>query len=100
MSVNGQPAKGTYASQAVSICVPTPVPGQELADTTYNSMRYETDEILQTDGTSVGTIMTEGLNAGDHLRPGHPRDRKISRLWVAPARSLAREDKPATRLRG
>ena len=63
-------------------------------------MRYETYEILQSDGTPVGTIMTEGLNAGGPSPPGHPRDRRISRLWVVPAHSLAREAKPATQLQG
>jgi hypothetical protein len=71
VSVNGQPASGAYVSQAVNICVsPTPVPSQPVADTTHNSMRYETYEILQTDGTPVGTVMTEGLNAGGPSPPG------------------------------
>lgn len=73
VAVNGQPAKGTYVSRAENICVtPTPVAGQPLADTTDNSMRYETYEILQNDGTPVGTIMTEGLNAGGPSPPGPP----------------------------
>jgi hypothetical protein len=71
VSVNGQPAKGAYVSRSVSLCLtPTPVPGQPLADTTHNSMRYETYEILQSDGTPVGTVMTEGLNAGGPSPPG------------------------------
>jgi len=73
VSVNGQPATGTYVSRAVNICVtPTPIAGQPLADTTHNSMRYETYEILQSDGTPVGTIMTQGLNAGGPSPPGPP----------------------------
>ncbi len=73
VSVNGQPATGTYVSRAVNICVtPTPIAGQPLADTTHNSMRYETYEILQSDGTPVGTVMTEGLNAGGPSPPGPP----------------------------
>lgn len=65
VAVNGQPAKGTYTSRAVGVYPsPTPIPGQPIADTTWNTMRYETYEILQSDGTLVGTIMTNGLNAG------------------------------------
>src|SRR5579862_8498611 len=33
-------------------------------------MRYETYEILQSDGTAVGTIMTQGLNVGGPSPPG------------------------------
>jgi uncharacterized protein (TIGR03437 family) len=73
VAVNGQPAKGTYVSRAVDVCLsPSPIAGQPLADTTHNSMRYETYEILQSDGTPVGTIMTEGLNAGGPSPPGPP----------------------------
>jgi uncharacterized protein (TIGR03437 family) len=73
VSVNGQPAQGTYVSGALNVCLsPTPNPSQPVADTTRNSIRYETYEILQTDGTPVGTIMTEGLNAGGPSPPGPP----------------------------
>jgi len=73
VSVNGRPAKGTYSSRGVSLCVsPTPIPGQAIADTSWNSIRYETFEILQSDGTPVGTIMTSGLNNGSPSPPGPP----------------------------
>src|SRR5271165_803373 len=75
VSVNGQPARGTYVSRAVSVCLsPTPVPGvNAIADTTWASMRDETYEILQSDGiTPVGTIMTNGLNNGAPSPPGPP----------------------------
>lgn len=65
VAVNGDPAKGTYISQAALAGVrPTPPPGQPIGDPTWNTSRYETYEILQPDGTPVGTIMTSGLNAG------------------------------------
>jgi uncharacterized protein (TIGR03437 family) len=71
VAVNGQPAKGTFISREIGVCVsPTPVPGQALADTTRNSIRFETYEILQSDGTPVGTVMTNGLNAGAPSPPG------------------------------
>ena len=73
VSVNGQPAGGAYVSRAVGLCLtPAPVAGQPIADTTHNTMRYETYEILQSDGRPVGTIMTEGLNAGGPSPPGPP----------------------------
>ena len=43
-----------------------------IADATWNSKRDETFEILQSDGTSVGTIMTIGLNSGSPTPPGPP----------------------------
>ena len=73
VAVNGQPAKGTFISRGVGVCVsPTPVPAQAIADTTRNTIRFETYEILQSDGTPVGTIMTNGLNAGGPSPPGPP----------------------------
>ena len=72
--MNGQPAKGTYISRGVGVCnTPTPAPTQPIADTMRNTIRFETYEILQTDGTPIGSIMTEGLNAGAPSPPGPPR---------------------------
>jgi len=73
VSVNGQPARGTYAVRGTSVCMnPAPRPGAfTIADTTWNSKRDETFEILQSDGvTPVGTIMTIGLNSGSPTPPG------------------------------
>src|SRR5262245_42747729 len=74
VSVNGQPAKGAWAVRGTSVCMrPIPTPGIfVIADTTWNSKRDETFEILQRDGTSVGTIMTIGLNSGSPTPPGPP----------------------------
>jgi uncharacterized protein (TIGR03437 family) len=73
VAVNGQSAKGTYLSQAMGVCLtPTPVPGEPVADTTWNTYRHETFQILQSDGTAVGTIMTSGFNAGSPAPPGLP----------------------------
>src|SRR5215471_13371525 len=74
VSVNGQPAKGTWAVQGTSVCMrPDPIPGLfVIADATWNSKRDETFEILQSDGTPVGTIMTIGLNSGSPTPPGPP----------------------------
>jgi hypothetical protein len=71
VAVNGQPAKGTYTSRGVVVCTTTTLnPSQPIADTGWNTLRYETYEILQNDGTPVGTIMTSGLNAGAPSPPG------------------------------
>ena len=73
VSVNGQPARGTYAVRGTSVCMnPTPTAGAfTISDTTWNSKRDETFEILQSDGiTPVGTIMTIGLNSGSPTPPG------------------------------
>src|SRR5262249_36889833 len=72
VSVNGQPARGTWAVRGTSICMrPTPTPGMfGIADTNWNSKRDETFELLQSDGTPVGTIMTIGLNSGSPTPPG------------------------------
>ncbi|HEY2842517.1 MAG TPA: hypothetical protein VGJ09_02660 [Bryobacteraceae bacterium] len=73
VSVNGQPARGTYLSRALSVCLSSaPAPGlNAIADTTWASVRDETYQILQSDGvTPVGTIMTNGLNNGSPIPPG------------------------------
>jgi hypothetical protein len=71
VAVNGQPAKGTYVSSGVTICLsPTPVPGQPIADVSTGPMVYETYEILQPDGTPVGTIMANGLRVAAPSPPG------------------------------
>jgi hypothetical protein len=73
VSVNGQPARGTWVARATAVCTTTaPVPGvNAIADTTWPSRRDETFEILQSDGiTPVGTIMTLGLRSGSPTPPG------------------------------
>jgi hypothetical protein len=82
VSVNGQPARGTYKVRGVSTCTsPTPVPGVEaIADTTWPSLCDETYEILQSDGTPVGTIMTYGFSSGMPSPPGPPAGSKNSAI--------------------
>ncbi len=73
VSVNGQPARGTWVSRGVAVCdTPTPAPGTHaIADTTWSSARNETYEILQSDGiTPVGSFMVYGLNNGSPNPPG------------------------------
>src|SRR5690348_11688766 len=73
VSVNGQPARGTYTARGTSVCMSaTPTAGAfTISDTTWSSKRDETFEILQSDGvTPIGTIMTVGLNSGSPTPPG------------------------------
>lgn len=71
VAVNGQPVKGTYAVSGVTLCLsPTPVPGQPIADTMHGPIVTETYEFLQSDGTPVGTLMSQGLRVGGPSPPG------------------------------
>jgi hypothetical protein len=78
VSVNGQPARGSYVGRGVSVCTsPNPVAGMNglnaISDTSWPSMRDETYEILLSDGiTPVGTIMASGLSSGMPSPPGPP----------------------------
>jgi hypothetical protein len=72
VAVNGQSAKGTVAFRAHAFDMrPAPNPGQSIADTMRASIRYQTFEILKSDGTPVGTIVALGPNGGSPP-PGAP----------------------------
>jgi uncharacterized protein (TIGR03437 family) len=72
VAVNGQPVKGTHVRSAVNFFLRTaPTPGQAIADTAWNGLAAFTFEILKTDGTSIGTIVTYGF-AGASAPPGAP----------------------------
>jgi hypothetical protein len=72
VSVNGQPAKGLYASRSQAIqAYPNPQPGQAIADVMRVSIRQHIFEILQPDGTPIGSIMAMGF-AGGNPPPGQP----------------------------
>jgi hypothetical protein len=72
VAVNGQPAKGLYAGRSRVInASPTPVSTQAIADVTRISIREHVFEILQPDGTPIGTIMAMGLTGGNPP-PGQP----------------------------
>lgn len=73
VAVNGQPAKGLYASRVASIVTsPTPDPtmGAAIADTAHPSIRQQIFDILKTDGTPIGTIVALGMSGG--VTPGSP----------------------------
>jgi uncharacterized protein (TIGR03437 family) len=72
VAVNGQPAKGTYTRNIRVIQLNTaPTPGQAIADTVRPAAFAETYEILKSDGSPIGTIVSYGL-AGGSPPPGLP----------------------------
>src|SRR5262249_17353723 len=77
VAINGQPARGLYASRVSSIVTsPTPDPtlGGAIGDTTHPSIRQQIFEILKTDGTPIGTIVALGMSGG--VAPGSPASGK------------------------
>jgi hypothetical protein len=66
VAVNGRPAKGTYLNRTQLIRLsPTIAPGQTIADTSRSGgPGLQSFEILQPDGTPVGTIMGQWLVGG------------------------------------
>ena len=80
VAVNGQPAKGLFAARDRFILANiAPVPGQAIADVRRNAIREFTYEILQPDGTPIGSIMGMGLNVGSPP-PGQPSTEMAN--WV------------------
>lgn len=74
VAVNGKPAKGTYVLTGQGLFFRTaPTPGQMIADTVRNGFGSEMFEILQPDGTPIGSIMTIGATTGA-APPGSPSD--------------------------
>jgi hypothetical protein len=73
VAVNGQPAKGLYAARTYVIgAFPVPtLPGRAIADVRRTAIREHIFEILQSDGTPVGTIISLGF-AGGSPPPGSP----------------------------
>lgn len=61
--VNGVPMKGTTIAPNMTINA-TAAPGQAIADITRNNALTITWEILQADGTPLGSIMGAGLGGG------------------------------------
>src|SRR3989442_8370763 len=64
VAVNGQPAKGTLTRNSRSLLLTTvPDLGQAIADTVRGAVTADTFEILKSDGTPIGTIVSYGLCA-------------------------------------
>jgi uncharacterized protein (TIGR03437 family) len=72
VAVNGQPAKGTLTRNSRALNLTTaPTLGQAIADTVRGAFSADAFEILKSDGTPIGTIVTYGLGAGSPA-PGAP----------------------------
>ena len=73
VSVNGKPAKGLWFTRVHGFLVtPNPQPGQGIGDVNRAGFLDWSFEILQPDGTPIGTIMATGQNLGP-APPGAPR---------------------------
>lgn len=72
VAVNGKPAKGIFLTRQVVVNLTTnPSAGQAIADVVRMNYLDRTFEILQTDGTPIGSIMSSGFDAGA-VPPGGP----------------------------
>src|SRR5258707_3428944 len=59
VAVNGQPAKGTLTRNSRGFVLNTaPSPGQAIADTVRSAVVADTFEILKSDGSPVGIIVS------------------------------------------
>ena len=65
VAVNGQPARGTVTRNLRQVFLNTaPNPGQAVADAVRNAVTADTFEILTSDGTPIGTMVSYGLTVG------------------------------------
>src|SRR5437870_2815776 len=65
VAVNGQRAMGTFTRHNQQLGLnPAPNASQAIADTVRNGVTGDTFEILKSDGTPIGTILTHGFTAG------------------------------------
>jgi uncharacterized protein (TIGR03437 family) len=73
VAVNGRPAKGTFVNTTRTANLrPAPNPGQAIADVTRATVNNQAFEILDANGTLVGTIVTFGLGGAGVAPPGSP----------------------------
>ncbi len=76
VAVNGQPAKGIYVGRSRGVSTsPTPHDGAladgAIGDIAVTALREHVFEILQPDGTAIGTIVSMGFSGGP-VPPGSP----------------------------
>ena len=84
VAVNGQPAKGVFVRERRMISLnPSAGPGQAIADVTRTFSGFQTAfEILQADGTPVGSIFLAGFGGGSPAPPGAPLIQGASNLAI------------------
>ena len=72
VAINGKPAKGTQVSRlSVLNLSPSATPGQAISDSTWANINDQALDVLQPDGTRVGTILASGFGGGP-APPGAP----------------------------
>src|SRR5882724_12128204 len=70
VAVNGKPVKGIFLTRQVVVNLTTnPSAGQAIADVVRMNYLDRTFEIVQTDGTPIGSIMSSGFDVGG-VTPG------------------------------
>ena len=84
VAVNGQPAKGVFFRERRTITLtPNPASGQAIADVARNFSGFETAfEILEPDGTPIGSIFLSGFGGGSPTPPGAPLAQNLSNLAI------------------
>jgi uncharacterized protein (TIGR03437 family) len=84
VAVNGQPTKGLFFRERRTInLTPNPASGQGIADVTRTYSGFETAfEILQQDGTPIGSIFLSGFGGGSPTPPGAPLVQNLSNLAI------------------
>src|ERR1700730_10510498 len=82
VAVNGQPSRGVFLRERRMISLnPSPGPGQAIADVARTYSGFQTAfEILQADGTPVGSIFLSGFGGGSPPPPGAPLIQNASNL--------------------
>jgi hypothetical protein len=82
VAVNGTPAKGIFLTrQTVVNLTPNPSSGQAIADLARANVVDRIVEILQADGTPIGSITTSGFDGGD-LPPGSPAAARLGSFVI------------------
>jgi len=72
IAVNGKPAKGIWLARNMQFNHSTaPSPGQSIADINRSGFYEQIFEILQPDGSTVGTLYSTGMSGGP-IPPGAP----------------------------
>jgi hypothetical protein len=84
VAVNGRPARGIFFRERRTISLtPSPGPGQAIADVARSFSGFQTAfEILQQDGTPIGTIFLSGFGGGSPPPPGAPLVQTLSNLAI------------------
>src|SRR5205823_1696492 len=73
VSINGRPVKGTWTIRGTGLNMnPNPRAGEAISDTTRVNQVDAVFEILQEDGTPIGTLFGIGVSSGAPP-PGAPR---------------------------